>query len=89
MATKYKPSSKGSKQLLNSPQMIAGINKLVTQAKDNAYSMCGGGADVLFVADTRAGKNRAHGMVKTANGAAAAMNSKNNVLLKALGSVRA
>lgn len=84
---KYKPSSKGARQLLNCPEMIKGIDAAVQTMKDNAYSMCGNN-DAVFVADTQAGKNRAHGMVKTNNYAAAVINSKSNVLVKALGSVK-
>lgn len=84
---KYKPSSKGAKQLLNSPAMIAGINSCVQNIKANAFSGTSG-SGAVFIADTRPGKTRAHGVVKTANAEAARLNAKNNTLLKALGSGR-
>ena len=85
--TKYKPSRKGGRELMNSPEMMKGIDKAVQEAKDNAYHMCGSGKEVIFIADTQTGKNRAHGMVKTGNYNAARLNADNNILLKALGGV--
>lgn len=90
MATtiRYKPSRKGSRQLLNSPEMLGGLQQVVSGIRDECYAGTGG-TDALYVADVQPGRNRAHAMVKTGNGAAAAHNARTNALLKALGGGRA
>lgn len=89
---RYRPSSKGARALLNSPEMMSGLQGVVNGIRDSAY---GGTHQLrslgspLYVADVQAGRRRAHAMVKTANLAAAIDNARRNTLLKALGGARA
>ncbi|MBQ9005359.1 MAG: hypothetical protein IJ092_03180 [Atopobiaceae bacterium] len=83
MAVRYKPSAVGSTQLLNSPEMIAGIDAIVQgiAARANAMNHHGG----EYVADTRPGRRRCHGMAKTGDIHAIVDNTYHNTLLKAMG----
>lgn len=84
---RYKPSSKGARELLHGPEMMSALEACASAIAGDASSMAmGAGFDgAEFEADVQAGKRRPHAMAKTTNYKSMAANAHANVLLKALG----
>lgn len=81
---RYRPSSKGSRELMNSEAMQTGLLSHANAIKDGCYHLRHfDGA--IYVADVRPGKNRAHAMVKTTNYESILDNAKHNTMLKSMG----
>lgn len=72
-------NSDGARAILNSPEVQAA---LLQKAEAIAKRAKGFGGN--YVADVQPGKNRAHALVKTADGKAAYSNAKHNSLLKSV-----
>ena len=79
-----------AQKLMNSPEIIAEIDKRAQAAKMRADSMLPADA-APFEADTREGETRAHGMVKTSSDGKSPgfrnrqAQARDNILLKAVG----
>lgn len=83
---RYVSNRKGGRELMNSARMQSALLGIATRVRGAAQSGAAAGAE--YVADVEPGRERAHAMVKTTNGAAARDNAKRNALLRALPSGR-
>lgn len=76
----FVPSRTGFVELMQSPEMGAIIDQYTQRAGEAARSLGKG----TYEADTRVGRTRQRGMIKTKDWDAIVSNSAHNVLVKAL-----
>lgn len=79
---RVKINSAAARRLLNSPEIQSVLLEHAQRIQGAANSMLGASEDG-FTADVRAGKNRAHALVKTGGAESRRHNSRHNTLLKA------
>lgn len=79
---RFKVNAAGAREVLNSSGVQADLPARARAVKAHAESMDGG----VYEADVRAGKNRAHAMVKTPRGdfRTMALQAEHNTLLKSM-----
>lgn len=77
---KVRMSNAGARAIMNSPDVQSELMSRASAIKGRADSIGSG----TYEADVRAGKNRAHAMVKTTDAMSRASNAKHNTLLKSL-----
>lgn len=80
---KVRMRAAGAKAVMNSAEVQSKLLSMAESIKEQADGMGG-----EYAADVRAGRTRAHAMVKTTDARSMAANAKHNALLKALGSGR-